>query len=160
MNRFYSSVLWSEYPSWRQFSWLYLMAALTAWRAWLFWRFDVPGWGGWAFGSLALLGIAALIRHWALYEIFPTRLVVRNGYTGHEISQVELSQIDQVKIRQGKVASLLSIGTVVVLSGEQPALRLRGVNDPEEVKRRIESAIRTSAYDRMSRSARPALMSQ
>jgi membrane protein YdbS with pleckstrin-like domain len=136
------------------------MAALTAWRAWLFWRFGVPGWGGWAFGSLALLGIAALIRHWARYEIFPTRLVVRNGYTGHEISQVELSQIDQVKIRQGKVASLLGIGTVVVLSGEQPALRLRGVNDPDEVKRRIESAIRTSAYDRMSRSTRPAFMSQ
>jgi|GEM_PF-3928752 len=134
------------------------MAALTAWRAWLFWRFGVSGWVGWAFGSLALLGIAAFIRHWARYEIFATRLVVRNGYTGHEISQVELSQIDQVKIRQGKVAGLLGIGTVVVLSDEQPALRLRGVNDPEEVKQRIESAIRTSAYDRMSRSRMPGLM--
>ncbi|MGE3979391.1 MAG: PH domain-containing protein [Nitrospira sp.] len=137
------SILWADYPSWRQFSWLYLMAGLVAGRAWIFWRFWFSGWIGWMVGAVALLGTAAIIRHWAYYQIFSTRLVVRNGYTGHEIGGVELTEIDQVEIRQGPIASLLGIGTVVALSNGKPALRFRGVNDPEGVKRRIDTAIWT-----------------
>lgn len=91
---------------------------------------------------MVLPGIAAIIRRWAHYEIFATRLVVRNGYTSREISGVELAEVDQVEIRQGVIASWLGIGTVVALSNGQPKLRFRGVSDPEGVKRRIETAIR------------------
>jgi len=118
------------------------MAGLVAGRAWLFWRFGFSGWMDWAIGAAVLLGIAAIIRCWAHYEILSTRLVVRNGYTGHEIRGVELTAVDQVEIRQGLIASWLGIGTVVALSSGQPTLRFRGVSDPEEVKRRIEIAIR------------------
>lgn len=144
------SILWADYPSWRQFSWLYLMAGLVAGRAWLFWRFGFSGWIDWTVGAIVLLGTAAIVRHWAHYEISPARLVVRNGYTGHEISTVELSAIDRAEIRQGAIASLLGIGTVVALSNGKSALRFRGVNDPEGVKRRIEIAIRTPVHDRVS----------
>ncbi|BFU90600.1 MAG: hypothetical protein NTAFB01_17870 [Nitrospira sp.] len=144
------SILWADYPSWRQFSWLYLMAGLVAGRAWLFWRFGFSGWIDWTVGAIVLLGTAAILRHWAHYEISPARLVVRNGYTGHEISTVELSAIDRAEIRQGAIASLLGIGTVVALSNGKSALRFRGVNDPEGVKRRIDTAIRTPVHDRMS----------
>jgi len=136
------SILWADYPSWRQFSWLYLMAGLVAGRAWLFWRFGFSGWIDWTVGAIVLLGAAVIVRHWAHYEISPARLIVRNGYTGHEISGVELAEVDQVEIQQGRIASLLGIGTVVALSNRQPTLRFRGVNDPEGVKQRIEIAIR------------------
>ncbi|MDC8448825.1 MAG: hypothetical protein LV473_10745 [Nitrospira sp.] len=91
---------WAGYPSWRRFSWLYLMAALMTWRAWLFWRFGLPGWKGWAVGAIFLLGTAAIIRHWAHYEIGPAHLAVRNGYTGHEIGMVKLIEVDRVEIRK------------------------------------------------------------
>lgn len=136
------AISWADYPSWRQFSWLYLMAGLVACRAWIFWRFELSGWIGWTIGAVVLLGIAAIIRRWAHYEILSTRLVVRNGYTGHEIGCVELTEVDQVEIRQGAIAARLGIGTVVALSNGQPRLRFRGVSDPEGVKRRIEMAIR------------------
>lgn len=139
-------ILWADYPSWRQFSWLYLMAGLVAGRAWLFWQFGFSGWTGWTVGAVVLLGIAAIIRYWAHYEILSAHLVVRNGYTGHEIVGVKLTEVEQVEVRQGSIAALLGIGTVVALSNGQPALRFRGVDDPEGVKRRIEVAIRMAVY--------------
>jgi len=141
------TVHWAGYPSWRQFSWLYLMAALVAGRAWLFWRFGLSGWMEWTVGAILLLGTAAIIRHWAHYEIGPAHLVVRNGYTGHEIGIVELIEVDRVEIRQGPIAALLGIGTVFALSDGQPVLRFRGVRDPEGIKRRIEIARKMAAHE-------------
>ncbi|MCS6302694.1 MAG: PH domain-containing protein [Nitrospira sp.] len=138
---------WAGYPSWRQFSWLYLMAALVTWRAWLFGRFGLSGWMGWAVGALLLLGTAAIIRYWAHYEIGPAHLVVRNGYTGHEIGRVKLIEVDRVEIRQGPIVALLGIGTVLALSDGQPVLRFRGVRDPEGMKRRIEIAIKMAEHE-------------
>ena len=102
---------------------------------------------GWAVGAILLLGTAAIIRHWAHYEIGPAHLIVRNGYTGHEIGRVTLTEVDRVEIRQGPIASLLGIGTVLAFSEGQPAIRFRGVRDPEGVKRHIEIAIRPAAYE-------------
>lgn len=144
------SILWSGYPSWRQFSWLYLMAGLVAWRGWLFWRFGFSGWIGWAVGAVVLLGIAVVIRRWGHYEILSTRLVVRNGYTGREVGRMDFSDVEQVEIRQGPIASLFGIGTVIALSSRRPTLRFRGVDDPEGVKRRIEIAIRSTVQSAQS----------
>ena len=102
---------------------------------------------GWAVGAILLLGTAAIIRHWAHYEIGPAHLAVRNGYTGHEIGMVKLIEVDQVEIRQGPIAALLGIGTVLALSDGQPVLRFRGVRDPEGMKRRIERAIKTAEHE-------------
>ena len=134
-------VLWSSYPSWRQFSWLYLMAALIALRALLFWRFGFPGWSAWMAGALVLLGTAALLRRWARYELTRRRLVVRNGYTGRGIAAVALADVDDVLLRQGPIASLLGIGTVVVTSGGKHVLRFRGLSDPETVRQQIQQAV-------------------
>ena len=134
-------VVWSSYPSWRQFSWLYFMAGLVAWRAVLFSRFDFPGWGAWLAGALLLIGTAALMRRWVRYELTRKRLVVRNGYTGRGIAAVALAYVDDVFIRQGPIASLFGIGTVVVTSGGKQVLRFRGLSDPETVKERIRQAI-------------------
>lgn len=134
-------VLWSSYPSWRQFSWLYLMAGLVACRALLFWRFGFLEWEAWLVGALVLLGTASLIRRWARYELTRKRLIVRNGYTGREIAAVALGYVDDVFLRQGLIASLLGIATVVITSGGKQILRFRGLSDPETVKERIRQAI-------------------
>lgn len=138
-------VLWSSYPSWRQFSWLYLMAALVACRALLFWRFGFPGWGAWLAGAVVLLGTAALMRRWARYELTGKRLVVRNGYTGREIGAVVLAYVDDVLLQQGPIASLLGIGAVVITSGGKQILRFRGLSDPELVRQRIQWAFSARA---------------
>lgn len=144
------SILWSGYPSWRQFSWLYLMAGLVAWRGWLFWRFGFSGWIGWAVGAVVLLGTAVVIRRWGHYEILSTCLVVRNGYTGREVGRMDFSDVERVEIRQGPIASLFGIGTVIALSSRRPTLRFRGVDDPEGVKRRIEVATRSTVQSAQS----------
>jgi membrane protein YdbS with pleckstrin-like domain len=138
-------LVWSGYPSWRQFTWLYLISALVVWRAVLFRRFDLPGWEGWLVGALALLVTAALLRRWAHYEMTPTRVVVRNGYTGRIISQCPLNQAARVELRQGPVAALLGLGTLVIKSGEETIVRFRGIHDPERLKQRIERAVAGSA---------------
>lgn len=117
------------------------MAALVASRALLFWRFGFPGWGAWLAGAVVLLGTAALIRRWAHYELTRNRLVLRNGYTGREIGALALAHVDDVLLRQGPIASLLGIGTVVITSGGKQNLRFRGLNDPETVKKQIHQAI-------------------
>ncbi len=134
-------VLWSAFPSWRQFSWLYLISALVAWRAWLFRRFELPGWEAWLLGAMVLVGSAALLRRWARYELTPVRLVVRNGYTGRVISQCPLEQVDRIELRQGPVAGLLGLGTLVIKkSGGETVMRFRGLSDPQESLERIEKA--------------------
>jgi len=134
-------VVWSRYPSWRQFGWLCLMSALMGWRAWLFQRSELPGWEAWSAGALGLLVLAVALRRWARYEATPNRLIVRNGYTGRVIAQRTLTRGDRTEIRQGPVARLLGIGTLLVKSAGETRLRLRGLAHPEEAKQRLELLI-------------------
>jgi membrane protein YdbS with pleckstrin-like domain len=133
-------VVWEAFPSWAQFSWLYLLSAISALRAALFHRFGVGGWEMWVIGAGILLACAALLRHWAHYELTRDQIMVRNGYTGHEIQSILLSDIRKVTVRQGFAARFFGIGTLVIHSRTvDRMLSLRGVCDPEEVKIRIEA---------------------
>lgn len=133
------TAVWTAYPSWGQFAWLYFISLLAGLRGLLYLLFDLAGWEGWVGGAAALLVCAALLRRWGRYTLTSSRVVVSNGYTGREIQAVALDDIKEITIRQGPVARLLGIGTVVIrsLSGEK-VLRLRGIKDPESVKGRIQ----------------------
>ena len=132
--------VWEAFPSWAQFSWLFLLSAVSATRAALFFRFGVSGWEMWLAGAAVLVVCAAIVRRWAHYELTRDQLTVRNGYTGREIQSLALSDVREVKVRQGLVADFFGIGTLVVSSRATDAiLSLRGVYDPEEVKIRIEA---------------------
>lgn len=134
------SFVWEAFPSWAQFSWLFLLSAVSATRAALFFRFGVSGWEMWLVGAIVLIVCAAIVRRWAHYELTRERLTVRNGYTGREIQSMALSDAREVKVRQGLVADFFGIGTLVVYSrSTDQILSLRGVYDPEEVKVRIEA---------------------
>lgn len=139
------SVVWEAFPSWAKFSWLYLISALSALRATMFHGFGVGGWEMWMIGAVILLACAAVLRHWAHYELTRDEILVRNGYTGRVIQSILLSNIREVTIRQGFVAQFLGIGTLVIRSQTpERMLSLRGVSDPEEVKIRIEALVRKS----------------
>jgi membrane protein YdbS with pleckstrin-like domain len=133
-------VVWETFPSWAQFSWLYLMSALSALRAAMFHRFGLGGWEMWMIGAGILLACAAVLRHWVHYELTRDQIMVRNGYTGRVSQSILLSDIREVTIRQGFVAQFFGIGTLVIQSRTSDRmLSLRGVCDPEEVKIRIQA---------------------
>ena len=133
-------VIWEGFPSWAQFSWLYLLSALSAIRGALFHRFGVGGWEMWVIGAGILLACAALLRHWGHYELTRDQITVRNGYTGREIQFILLNEVRNIEVRQGMVADYFGIGMVLVHArSSDRVLSLRGVSDPEEVKIRIEA---------------------
>ncbi len=133
-------VVWEAFPSWAQFSWLYFMSVLASLRGGLFYRFGVGGWEMWVIGAVILLACAAIVRHWAHYELMRDQIVVRNGYTGRVIQSILLSDIRKVTMRQGFAAQYFGIATLVIHSrNPDQALSLRGLCDPQQVKIRIEA---------------------
>ena len=133
---------WEAYASWAHFSWLYLLSAVTALRSALFFKLGVEGWETWIMGAGILLACAAILRHWAHYELTGDQVMVRNGYTGREIQSIPLSDVGHVDIQQGIVADFFGIGTVLVhVRGSDRLVALRGVSDPENIKIRIEALV-------------------
>jgi membrane protein YdbS with pleckstrin-like domain len=139
-------IVWESFPSWAQFSWLYLLSAVSALRGAMFFRFGVEGWEMWMAGSGMLLLCAVLVRRWAHYELTAERIIVRNGYTGREIQSIPLTDIREVTVHQGIVAGFFSIGTLTISSASRDrVISLRGISDPEEVKIRIQVSARRYA---------------
>lgn len=133
-------VVWEAFPSWAQFSWLYFLSAVSALRGALFFRFGVGGWEMWILGALILSACAAILRHWAYYDLTRDQITVRNGYTRGVMQSMPLSEVERVTVQQGVIADFFGIGTVLVhVRGSDRVLSLRGVRDPEEVKIRIEA---------------------
>lgn len=132
--------VWEAFPSWAQFTWLYLLSAVSTLRGALLFRFGVGGWEMWILGAGLLLVCAALLRHWAHYELTRDHITVRNYYTGREIQRIPLSDVGEVAVQQGVVADFFGIGTVLVPDrSSDRLLALRGVSDPEEIKSRINA---------------------
>jgi membrane protein YdbS with pleckstrin-like domain len=139
-------IVWESFPSWAQFSWLYLLSAVSALRGAMFFRFGVEGWEMWMAGSGMLLLCAVLVRRWAHYELTAERIIVRNGYTGREIQSIPLTDIREVTVHQGVVADFFGIGTLTISSASRDrVISLRGISDPEEVKIRIQVSARRYA---------------
>ena len=136
------TVLWEGSAAWSQFIWLYLIVAMMMARAALLVRLGTSGWGGWLVGAIALLGIAAALRRWGRYVVTTRRVRLRNGWTGRDIESIEHQDIGEVSIKQGPLADLMGIGTVVIQARQDDAvIQFRGVLDPEDVKQRIQAAL-------------------
>lgn len=135
-------ILWKAYPSWRHFTWLYLFSSLSAFRAGLYLFFEIPTWEIWIVGAIFLLSCVFVIRHWAHYFITSAKVEIKNGYTGHEIDAIKLTEIKEVTITQGLVASFLNTGTLTIHALDpNQKIRFRGIKDPEVVKVRLEALL-------------------
>lgn len=134
-------MLWEAYPAWAQFSWLYLLSALTALRSALLFWFGAGGWQMWIVGVGLLIACAAILRRWAHYELTSDTLMVRNGYTGREIQSIPLHDVGDITVQQGIGAGFFGIGTLVIRSRTTDRLLfLRGVVDPETIRLRIRAS--------------------
>jgi membrane protein YdbS with pleckstrin-like domain len=141
-------VRWSAFPSWKHFIWLYMFSAMAVARGLILLRSETSAWEFWFGGAVLLLVCAAILRRWARYILTPHRIIVRNGYTGREISVFPVDRIADVTIEQGPLASFFDIGTVVLRTHtDDPNLVLRGVPEPEALRARID-ALRPRSQDR------------
>jgi membrane protein YdbS with pleckstrin-like domain len=133
-------VRWCSFPSWKQFSWLFLFGAIAGLRALILLWAGEGGWSVWAGGAATLFVCIAALRNWAYYVVTSSRIVVRNGYTGKDIETLHLDDVADLSIEQGPVARFFDIGTIVLQdrSGGQ-TLHLRGVTEPNVVRTRIDA---------------------
>jgi membrane protein YdbS with pleckstrin-like domain len=135
-------VLWEGSAAWSQFIWLYLIVGIMMLRVTLLVRSSLSGWSGWLVGAVTLLGTAAALRRWGRYVVTSRRVVLRNGWTGRDIQSIAYREIREISIKQGPLADLMGIGTVVIQSRQDDVvIQFRGVLDPEDVTQRIQAAL-------------------
>ena len=135
-------ILWEGAAAWSQFIWLYLIVGIMMLRVTLLVRSSPSGWSGWLVGAVTLLGTAAALRRWGRYVVTSRRVVLRNGWTGRDIQSIACREIREISIKQGPLAELMGIGTVVIQSRQDDVvIQFRGVFDPEDVTQRIQAAL-------------------
>ena len=135
-------VLWEGGAAWSQFIWLYLIVGIMMLRVTLLVRSSLSGWSGWLVGAVTLLGTAAALRRWGRYVVTSRRIVLRNGWTGRDIQSIAYREVREISIKQGPLADLMGIGTVVIQSRQDDVMiQFRGVFDPEDVTQRIQAAL-------------------
>ena len=135
-------VLWEGSAAWSQFIWLYLIVGIMMLRVTLLVRSSLSAWSGWLVGAVTLLGTAAALRRWGRYVVTSRRVVLRNGWTGRDIQSIACREIREISIKQGPLANLMGIGTVVIQSRQDDVMiQFRGVFDPEDVTQRIQAAL-------------------
>ena len=111
----------------------------------------------WLVGAALLLACVAALRRWAQYLLTSRRVIVKNGYTGLEIQALPLDQVAAISIEQGPGARILNIGTVVLstCTGDE-SITLRGISEPEILKRRVD-ALTTHRTDHRTDVSYPAM---
>jgi hypothetical protein len=139
-------ILWEEYPSWGQFSWLYLFSLWTGLRGLILIQAGISGWEMWMVGAGMLLGLVVVLRYWAKYLLTTKRVLVRNGYSGKDMASVDFEMINAVEVLQGPVARFLGIGTLVVRCQDSDrSLRFRGIRDPEVLETKLRALLPASS---------------
>jgi hypothetical protein len=140
-------VLWQTYVSWNQFAWLYLVGLFAALRGALLWQAAIPGWEMWVIGAVALVVVALVLRYWVRYAATSQRVLIKNAFTGREIQVMAIENISEATVKQGLIAWLLGIGTIVFKStrGDE-VMRFRGVSDPELTLQQIQTVRRRRIF--------------
>jgi hypothetical protein len=140
-------VLWQTYVSWNQFAWLYLVSLFTALRGALLWQAAIPGGETWMIGAGALVFVALVLRYWVRYVATSQRVLIKNTFTGREIQAMAIENISEATIKQGLIAWLLGIGTIVFKSNRgDEVMQFRGVRDPEATLRQIQAVRRRRIF--------------
>jgi membrane protein YdbS with pleckstrin-like domain len=140
-------VLWQTYVSWNQFVWLYVMSLIAALRGALLWQAALPGSALWVIGAVGLVVVALALRYWVRYEATSQRVLIKNAFTGREIQTMAIEHISETIIKQGLMARLLGIGTIVFTSARSDEeLQFRGVSDPESTLQQIPTVRRRRIF--------------
>jgi hypothetical protein len=74
-------------------------------------------------------------------------LLIKNAFTGREIQAMAIENISEVTIKQGLIAWLLGIGTIVFESTrDDEVMQFRGVRDPESILQQIQTVRRRRTF--------------
>lgn len=139
-------IIWEGYPSWAQFTWLYLFSLWTGLRGFFLLKVEISGWEMWFVGAGMLLGVVVVLRYWAKYLLTSKRVVLRNGYSGKDLASVEFGMFKSVEVMQGPVSRILGIGTLVVHCEDSGrSLRFRGIKDPEVIETKLRALLPPSS---------------
>jgi uncharacterized membrane protein YdbT with pleckstrin-like domain len=140
-------VLWQTYVSWNQFAWLYVVSLIGVLRGALLWQAAIPGSGLWMIGAVVLMTVALALRYWVRYVATSQRVLIKNAFTGREIQAMVIENISETTIKQGLLARLLGIGTIVFTSARgDEVMEFRGVRDPESTLRHIQTVRRKRIF--------------
>jgi hypothetical protein len=140
-------VLWQTYVSWNQFAWLYVVSLIAVLRGALLWQAAIPGSGLWMIGAVVLMTVALALRYWVRYVATSQRVLIKNAFTGQEIQAMVIENISETTIKQGLLAQLLGIGTIVFASTRSgEVMEFRGVRDPESTLRHIQTVTRKRIF--------------
>jgi hypothetical protein len=133
-------VLWQTYVSWNQFAWLYAVSFIAVLRGALLWQAAIPGSGLWMIGAVVLMVVAVALRYWVRYVATSQRILIKNAFTRREIQAMAIENISETTIKQGLLARLLGIGTIVFTSTRSDeVMEFRGVRDPESTLQHIQT---------------------
>jgi len=116
-------------------------------RGALLWQAALPGSELWVIGAVALVVVAIALRYWVRYVATSQRVLTTNAFTGREIQAMSIEHISETAIKQGLIARLLGIGTIVFTSARSDeVMEFRGVRDPKTTLQHIQTLKRKQIF--------------
>lgn len=79
------------------------------------------------------------------YTLTNKRLMIRRGLKPRPATQIDLADIEDVRLQPGSYSHFYRAGTLEIISKGQVAFRLRGVPEPESFRRAILNACKAWA---------------
>jgi len=136
----YERVLWRGYASWADHALLFVFMAFALLRAAFAFRSgDWETVGLYALAIGVFFGISAWFHYGAFYQISSHRIRITSGLWGAQTRELPLSQIRSVAIRREILNRWFDLGSLVITpADEQPPLIIKGVPDPERLKRELD----------------------
>lgn len=100
----------------------------------------------WLILAIPTFGITLLLALWEWLKlrsieqgVTSRRVVLKTGIVSRHSEEMKLSSIETVEIRQGVMGRIFGFGTVQVTGRGTSDLVFRNIDDPLDVKRKIES---------------------
>ncbi|HET6545573.1 MAG TPA: PH domain-containing protein [Rhodanobacteraceae bacterium] len=92
------------------------------------------------FGLTWLIALYDYLRlHFREQGVTNKRVILKTGIIGRSTEEMKLASIETVEIEQGVLGRLFDFGTVKVTGRGISVLKLPNIDNPMDVKRRIES---------------------
>ena len=97
-------------------------------------------------GAAALGVVALVLRSWVRYVATSQRVLIKNVFTGRQIQTMDWEHISEIFLKQGLIAWILGIGTIVFKSRGDELMQFRGVHDLEATFRLIQTVRRRRIF--------------
>ena len=137
-------LLWQGHASWADHAVLFILMGVALFRAAFAFRS-----GEWVTAGLYVLavgiffGIAALFRYGTFYQITAQRVRIISGFRRSRAREIRMDQIREVVVRPQVLNGWFGLGAMEITprDGTGEAVMLRGIPDPDGLKREMDRLI-------------------